>query len=208
VRSTPRRARRYPRSAANPLRASASTAPRIPLDRFPLRDDAVLLRPFELDDASDLAIACRDPLIPKWTFMPEGLTVPQATEWIERADDAIKQARAVRLAILAAADNAFLGQVGIGHLNWEQQTGEIFYWLAASARGRGVATRAVKLLTAWSFDALDLARIEITVDPANERSQRVAHGAGFTREGVLRSYQRFKEHRMDAVMFSRLPTDP
>ena len=35
----------------------------------------------------------------------------------------------------------------------------------------------------------------------------VALAAGFTREGVLRSYQRFKDGRMDAVMFSRLPTD-
>ena len=97
--------------------------------------------------------------------MPEGLTVPQATEWIERADDALKRAYAVRLAIVDASDGSFLGQVGIGRLNWEQLTGEIFYWLAAPARGRGYATRAVRLLSAWTFDVLDLARIEITVDP-------------------------------------------
>ena len=84
---------------------------------------------------------------------------------------------------------------------------EIFYWVTAPARGRGLATRAAKLLSGWAFDVLDLARIEITVDPRNDTSQRVALAAGFTREGILRSYQRFKDGRMDAVMFSRLPTD-
>ena len=80
--------------------------------------------------------------------------------------------------------------------------------MTAPARGRGVAARATKLLSAWAFDVLHLARIEITVDPRNDASQRVALAAGFTQEGVLRSYQRFKDGRMDAVMFSRLPGDP
>ena len=72
---------------------------------------------------------------------------------------------------------------------------------------RIVATSATKLLSAWAFDVLHLARIEITVDPRNTASQRVALTAGFTHEGTLRSYQRFKDGRMDAVMFSRLPGD-
>ena len=181
---------------------------RIPLDRLPLTDGVVLLRTFHLGDAAAIAAACRDPEIPRWTFMAEGLTEEQAKDWIERAHDALQLARAVRLAIVDAAGGAFLGQVGIGHLNWEQQVGEIFYWVVAEGRGHGVATRATKLAAAWGFDVLQLARIEITVDPRNETSQRVATAAGFTREGVLRSYQRFHEGRMDAVMFSRIPGDP
>jgi RimJ/RimL family protein N-acetyltransferase len=180
---------------------------RISLDALPLTDGVIALRRFELTDAPAIVEACRDPEIPRWTFMPEGLTVPQARAWIERAFDALQHARVVRLAIVDARDGSFLGQVGIGDLDWEQQVGEIFYWVAAPARGRGVATRATRLLTAWGFEELRLARIEITVDPENERSQRVAKGAGFTREGVLRSYQRFKDGRMDVVMFSRLPSD-
>ena len=167
----------------------------------------MLLRPFALADAPAVAEACRDPEIPRWTFMPEGLTVPQARDWIERADDAMQRARAARFAIVDAHSAEFLGQVGIGRLDWEQLVGEIFYWVAAAARRRGIATRAARLVAAWAFEELGLARIEITVDPANDASQRVAEAAGFTREGVLRSYQRFKDGRMDAVMFARLPDD-
>ena len=139
--------------------------------------------------------------------MPDELTVPQAKDWIERAYDALHRADSLRLAIVDHEDEEFLGQIGVGRLNWEQQVGEIFYWLAAPARGRGVAARAVRLLADWSFATLNLARLEIIVDPGNEASQHVADAAGFTREGILRSYQRFKDGRMDAVMFSKLPDD-
>jgi RimJ/RimL family protein N-acetyltransferase len=60
----------------------------------------------------------------------------------------------------------------------------------------------------WSFEQVGLARLEIYTDPANERSQRVALAAGFTREGLLRSRHVFKDGRMDSVLFARLPTDP
>jgi RimJ/RimL family protein N-acetyltransferase len=158
---------------------------------LPLTDGVISLRRITLADAPAIAEACADPEIPRWTFMPEGLTVPQARDWIERD----------------VATNQFAGQVGIGHLDWEQQVGEIFYWLAAGARGRSFANRATKLVAQWAFVVLNVARIEITVDPANLASQRVAVAAGFTREGVLRSYQRFKDGRMDAVMYSRLADD-
>jgi RimJ/RimL family protein N-acetyltransferase len=163
---------------------------------------------FELSDAPAIATACRDPHIVRWTFMPEGMTVPQARDWIDRAHDGFANARALRLAVVGAHDGSFLGQVGIGRLDWQERVGEVFYWITPEARRRGAATRAARLITTWAFDTLNLARVELTVDPGNRASQSVAERAGFTREGVLRSYQRFKDGRMDAVMFSRLPSDP
>ncbi len=44
-------------------------------------------------------------------------------------------------------------------------------------------------------------------DPRNRVSRRVAERVGYAREGVLRSYQRFKGRRMDAIVFSLLPED-
>ena len=140
--------------------------------------------------------------------MARGLTVRQARDWIRRAEDARQYGRAVRFAIVDANDGSFLGQAGIGSLDWHDLVGEVFYWVVAEERGRGIASRSARLVSDWAFTSLGLARVEITVDPANERSQRAAERAGFVREGVLRSYQRFKDGRMDAVMFSRLPNDP
>ena len=79
------------------------------------------------------------------------------------------------------------------------------YWVAPAARGRGVASRAVRLLADWGFRGLGLARIELTCGPDNVASQRVAERCGFTREGLLRSHMRFKGGRRDTVVFGLLP---
>ncbi|WP_433491305.1 GNAT family N-acetyltransferase [Nocardia grenadensis] len=82
------------------------------------------------------------------------------------------------------------------------------YWLAGHARGRGSATRTVRLLARWAFDDLSVARLELTCGPDNLASQQVAERSGFTREGLLRSHLPFKGGRRDSVLFSLLPTDP
>ena len=65
----------------------------------------------------------------------------------------------------------------------------------------------MRLVARWGFDHLGLERITIFAAPGNPASQRVAEKAGFTREGVLRSYTRVKDERLDMVCFSLLPGD-
>ena len=55
--------------------------------------------------------------------------------------------------------------------------GEIGYLVAAEARGRGIAGRAVALLTRWGFDELGLERIELRID-TDERRLGAGRGAG------------------------------
>ena len=84
--------------------------------------------------------------------------------------------------------------------------GHIGYWMAANARGRGLATAALRTLSRWAIEELGLGRVELATDPENLASQRVAEKAGFQREGVLRSMLPTREGpRRDGVMFSLLP---
>ncbi len=65
--------------------------------------------------------------------------------------------------------------------------GEIGYW----SRDRGLAwERAARLLSTWALTGLGLERLELLANPENVASQRLAEGAGFTREGLLRLYRR------------------
>jgi RimJ/RimL family protein N-acetyltransferase len=84
------------------------------------------------------------------------------------------------------------------------RTGEIGYWTAPWARGRGVMTRAVRLLATWSFAEFELRRIELIVAVENAGSNRVAEKAGFTNEGVLRQYRENKGIWRDHYMWSLL----
>jgi RimJ/RimL family protein N-acetyltransferase len=80
------------------------------------------------------------------------------------------------------------GSVGIRWGDIDDGVAEIGYWVAAEARGRGVATAATRLAARWAFDAEPrLERLQLRADVENEPSNRVAAKAGFTREGVLRS---------------------
>jgi RimJ/RimL family protein N-acetyltransferase len=65
---------------------------------------------------------------------------------------------------------------------------EIGYVVGPAARGRGVGTRTLRLLTDWGFAELGLERLELWIDVTNAGSERVAERAGYVREGVLRSY--------------------
>ena len=84
---------------------------------------------------------------------------------------------------------------------------EVGYWVARAGRGRGHATRALRLLSHWLLDDLGVARVQLQADVRNEASLRVAEKAGFTREGVLRSsrYNARRGERVDFAMFSLLP---
>jgi RimJ/RimL family protein N-acetyltransferase len=68
--------------------------------------------------------------------------------------------------------------------------------------------RAVRVLSAWAFAEPGLVRLELTPYAGNDPSERVAERAGYTREGVLRSYFRSKSGLVDVVMYSLLRGDP
>ncbi|WP_432903590.1 GNAT family N-acetyltransferase [Micromonospora matsumotoense] len=95
----------------------------------------------------------------------------------------------------------------------EPATGQamIGYSLLPEARGRGLATRAVRLLAGWAFDPVGLARLWAGTAPWNTASQRVLTRAGFHREGLMRARLPAPDPgtpRPDTLLWSRLPTDP
>jgi RimJ/RimL family protein N-acetyltransferase len=84
----------------------------------------------------------------------------------------------------------------------------VSYWTFPPFRGRGLASRAVRLVCAYAFAHLGVERIELYVETDNLASRGVARKAGFVEEGVLREYGRYGDERRDMVLYSRLPTDP
>ena len=67
-----------------------------------------------------------------------------------------------------------------------RHSAEIGYWLGRPFWGRGIATAAVKVLTAYGFETLGLIRIDARVRTGNAASVRVLEKVGYQREGLLR----------------------
>lgn len=63
-----------------------------------------------------------------------------------------------------------LGNIALRH---DGKTGEVSYWVDAGARGRGVATRALRLLSDWAFAALELSEIGLWTHVDNAASRFV-----------------------------------
>ena len=155
-------------------------------------------------DIPAIVAAARDPEIPRWTRVPDGYDTAKARAWAEQADHEAAEGTGLHLLIVGADDDRLIGSVGLVDVNLAESRCEIGYWVTSEHRGRGVAARAVRLLSAWAFENLPIERIAISADPDNVASRRTAEKAGYTFEGVLRSWFENKGHRHDAAVYSLL----
>jgi RimJ/RimL family protein N-acetyltransferase len=182
----------------------------IPAPDPPLSDGVVTLRPWRIEDV-DALVACidGDEEIARWLdAVPQPYREAEARAWVEHATAAWREETSAPFAVTDASNSGLLGSVGFGWVGErEEQAGEIGYWLRKEARGGGLTTRAVRLVSQWAVRELGCERLQLRADERNVSSQRVAEKAGFTREGVLRSvhFNARQGRRVDFVMFSLLP---
>ena len=166
-----------------------------------LEDEQVALRPLAEEDVPALVAACQDPEIPRWTSVPSPYTEEDARAFLGGAEGVS--------AILDAATGDFLGTIG---WRWVDDNVQFGYWVKREARGRGVASRALRLLSRWAIAELGAARLQLLTEPENGASQRVAEKAGFRREALLRAHVDLKGRRPDVYMYVLLredvPADP
>ncbi|GAA2931064.1 GNAT family protein [Streptomyces enissocaesilis] len=83
-------------------------------------------------------------------------------------------------------------------------TCEVGCWLEESAVGRGLVTRAVRVLIDWAVDERGMHRVEWRVSSANTASVNVAKRLGMTRDGVLRENFPHRGVRHDTEIWSVL----
>jgi RimJ/RimL family protein N-acetyltransferase len=173
----------------------------------PLADDTIRLEPLDDRHVSDFEGLLQDPEVVRNTRVPSNPPPGFAGTWLNRYVEGWRDGTRAGFAILGEQGD-FLGFVAIVDMNLDERQGEIGYVVARAARGRGVAGRALGLITDWALDGLGLERVELHIDPENIASIRVAERSGYVREGVLRSLY-FKEgQRGDTAIYSLLPTDP
>jgi RimJ/RimL family protein N-acetyltransferase len=172
----------------------------------PLADEVVLLRPWYEADVPGKLLAFSDPVMQRFSWRTTPYTEADARSAFAEQEEARLRGEELNFALVEPGDQAaVLGGCSLYDVRLDQGCAALGYWLASEARGRGVATHAVRLLARWAFAELGLARLELTCGPDNEASQRVAEHCGFVREGLLRSHVPFKGARRDSVIYSLLP---
>jgi len=99
-----------------------------------------------------------------------------------------------------------LGGAGL-HPRGGEGSLEIGYFIRADAIGQGLATEVAAVLTRAGIEKCGLDRIDIQVEPENERSLGIPRKLGFTEEARLRRRLEPKEAggpRRDSILFTML----
>ncbi len=174
----------------------------------PPSDGVVAIRPFRAEDAPAITEACQDPQVSRWIpLIPVPYTEADARRFILLSLQAWSDGSGYEFAIADPATDRYVGSVGI-QPGTNPRRHAIGYMVAPWARGRGVATRGVKLAVRWAFENLDIERLALWTLPGNVASQRVAEKAGFRWEGLIRNWEAGRDgHPVDVVMYSMTPED-
>jgi RimJ/RimL family protein N-acetyltransferase len=172
-----------------------------------LSDGAIRLVPLCADHLEGLAGLIADPDVIRNTRVPEEPEAGFELKWLAAYEAGAKEGSRDGFAIEDAESGAFLGMAGLVAIEREENQAEIGYIVARDARGRGIATRALRLVTDYALGEVGLERVQLLIDAENEPSLRVAKRCGYVREGVTRSLYVKPGRRADMVVYSRLPGD-
>jgi RimJ/RimL family protein N-acetyltransferase len=156
-----------------------------------LVDGDLRLRAPTDDDVAAITAACQDPDIQRWTRVPSPYREQDARFFVEEVSrTSLAKGSGVHLLAVPTGPagepgGELFGAVGFS-IDRADFSGEFGYWLAAAARGRGVATRAGRLLCRFAFEGVGLGYLGLVAAAGNAASNAVARRLGFTHEGTLR----------------------
>ena len=170
-----------------------------------LSDGVVQLRRLRLTDAEDVYLACQDPVTVEFTTIPHPYERPFADDFINLQKTDEDWWELPRWAI-TLGDDRYGGAID---LRPDSRGGaEVGYNIAPWLRGKGVATRAVRLVCRWGFSALGLQVVNWYARVGNDASRAVAQKVGFrVGNDILRRHIVIRGELVDAWHGDLLPDD-
>jgi RimJ/RimL family protein N-acetyltransferase len=137
-----------------------------------------------------------------------GYGIGDVERWFDQAERMWQQRTAFPMLIFDGATNRLLGGVSLHDiLLFGKREAEMGYWVRRTACGQGVAATAMRAMAAFGVNELQLVRCSMRIRLDNRSSRRAAERAGARFEGVLRHGLLVGEARLDAALYSLLPSD-
>lgn len=157
----------------------------------------------DYQDWSELREASRGFLTP-WepTWASDELSRGSYKYKLRRYAEDARDDKAYALFVFREEDDALLGGVTLSNIRrGVAQTASLGYWAGQCFAGQGYITAAVNAVVRYSFDDLELHRVEAACQPDNAASRRVLEKAGFTPEGQARAYLKINGQWRDHLLF-------
>ncbi|WP_433518982.1 GNAT family N-acetyltransferase [Nonomuraea sp. CA-143628] len=170
-----------------------------------LGDDGAELRPLEPWRAAEF-LAHMDrgrEFIGQHIALPDAVTDLESSRSYLRAY-AEKAAADVGRIYGIWTDGKLVGGVLFRTMNIEHGTAEVGCWLEPAAAGKGLVTRAARMIIDWAVEDRGIHRVEWVVSAENAASIAVARRLGMRKDGVLRESYPYRGKRLDMEVWSVL----
>jgi ribosomal-protein-alanine N-acetyltransferase len=158
---------------------------------------------------SALRQSSRDFLSP-WepTWASDHLTRKAFTNRVHWAQRSVTTGSGLPLFMFRKADNALIGAITLDNIvRGPSQSGTLGYWVGQTHVRQGYMREAILGVVRYSFESLDLSRIQAACLPENEASRGVLEKTGFKYEGVAQSYLQINGRWRNHVIYACLRHD-
>jgi RimJ/RimL family protein N-acetyltransferase len=152
--------------------------------RFPLTltGNGITLREWRPDDLDDLVELLDEADVARWTPITSPFDVTAGIAYLKRAQQGRSTGQRIQLAITTDGGRP-LGEVLLFAHDLGRNEAELGYVVGAAHRGKGLATRALALLSEYAQSELALVRLVLRIAPGNAASRSVARRCGFRLSG-------------------------
>ena len=104
---------------------------------------------------------CEEPEVIRFTSVPVPYSADDAQLWLDLHPGRLAAGDGAAFAITEGGDDRPVGSIGVRVLH-DQGSAETGYHVVRDARGRGLATAALRLLARWTFAELEVGRLQLT----------------------------------------------
>ena len=173
-----------------------------------LETPRLLLRRMTMRDAKDIFEYSRDEEVARHVLWTAQQDISEARDYIRFMMKRYRADEPSSWGIILKSENRLVGT--IGYMDYSEDNGsvEVGYSLSRRLWNGGYMTEALRRVIDYTFDAMDINRIEAQHELDNPASGRVMEKCGMTREGVLRQRLYNKGQYVDVALYAILRSDP
>ncbi len=143
-----------------------------------LNGHGLVLREWEDDDLAAMVGLFDDPEVAYWTPLVSPFDLEAARVYLKRARERRAAGQRIQLAITTDGGEA-MGEVLLMRSGPGLEVAEIGYSVGAAYRGRGLAARAVRVMTEFARGTVGIGRLLLEIEAGNAASAAVARAAGY-----------------------------
>lgn len=172
-----------------------------------LETERLILRRINMQDAKDIFEYSKDPEVARHVLWAAQKDLSEAKEYCRFMMRRYRQDVPSSWGIVDKTTRRLVGTIGYMDYREEHASVEVGYSLARWVWNGGYMTEALRRVIAYTFEAMDINRIEAQHELDNPSSGRVMEKCGMKKEGILRQRLYNKGRYVDVALYAILRSD-